>query len=98
VSRSRFAFPEILLACFANAWVMLFPEILYATHPDLDVLVTSWASDFAVVDGQVWMCTFGGFLKVTGTRSGLFCGCLMTYNHIDVPQFLCVRHNLINRV
>ena len=77
---------------------MLFLEILHTTHPDLYVLVTSRASDFAFVDGQVWVCAFGGFLKITGTRSGFVFGCLMTYNHIDVPQFLCVRHNLINRI
>jgi hypothetical protein len=69
VSCSLFAFPEILLARFANTRVMLFPEILDTTHPDPYVLVTSRASDCAFVDGQVWVCTFGGFLKVTGTRS-----------------------------
>ncbi len=53
---------------------MLFPEILHTTHPNLYVLVTSWALDFAFVDSQVWVCTFGDFLRVTGTHSGLFCG------------------------
>jgi len=73
VSHSLFAFLNIVLACFANAWFMLFLEVLHATHPDLNVLVTSRASDLAFVDGQVWVHALRGFLWVTGTRSGLLC-------------------------
>lgn len=71
MSCSLFAFLKIVLARFADAWFMLFPEVLHATHPDLDVLITSRASDLAFGDGQVWVRALGGFLWVTGTRSGL---------------------------
>jgi hypothetical protein len=50
---------------------MLFPEILHTTHPNLYFLVTSRTSDLAFPDGQVWVCALEGFLRVTGTRSGL---------------------------
>lgn len=85
MSCSRFAFPEILLACFANTWVVLFPEIPHATHPDLYVLVTSRASDFAFVDGQVWVRTFGGFLKVRGMPRYVFRALLRLFN--DLHQY-----------
>ena len=82
MSCSRFAFPEILLACFANTWVVLFPEIPHATHPALYVLVISWALDFAFVDGQVWVHTFRGFLKVRGMPRYVFRALLRLFNNI----------------
>jgi hypothetical protein len=82
VSCSHFAFPEILLAGFANTWVVLFPEIPHATHPNLYVLVTSQALDFAFIDGQVWVCTFGGFLKVRGMPRYVFRALLQLFNNL----------------
>jgi hypothetical protein len=71
VSCSFFTFLEIVLARFADTWFMLFPEILHTTRPNLYFLVTSWTLDLAFPDGQVWVRALEGFLRVTGTHSGL---------------------------
>jgi len=49
VSIGFLIFLKVNFARFADPRIMLFQEILYAAHPDLDVFVAGWASDFSIV-------------------------------------------------
>jgi hypothetical protein len=59
-----------------------------------------WGCSHRGEDG--WGCCGGtrDRLEKGGKRGSdcSICGCLMTYINIDVPQFLCVQHNIINHV
>src|ERR1700679_1788561 len=53
---SRFQFIllfESELTRFALARVMLLPEVLQPTHPQLDILLTHWTSYLTITDDQI---------------------------------------------
>jgi hypothetical protein len=53
VSTGFLLFLKIDFACFADSGIMLFQEILYAAHANLDFFVTSWTSNFSIIHDKL---------------------------------------------
>jgi hypothetical protein len=53
VSAGFLLFLEINFIHFAESRIMLFQEILYAAHANLDVVITGWTSNFSIVDRKL---------------------------------------------